>query len=62
MFKILWNIRCFFYDKMMKENKKHPCICTTKSKLYCKISGIFWKLTYKITPLDEWNSKKFHKK
>lgn len=60
--QIVWDIRCFFYDLMMKENKKHPNKVHWKSKLFCKLSGIFWKIAYKITPRDEWLEHKYHRK
>jgi len=54
MIKLLWKIRNYFFDKMIKENKKNPKKCTWKSKIYCKLSGIFWMIVYKRTPLEKW--------
>lgn len=52
--KPFWKIRNYFYDLMLKENKKNPGKCTWKSNLFCEISGIFWKITYKLVPENKW--------
>lgn len=54
MNKFLWKIRNYFFDRMIKENKKNPKKCTWKSNLYCKLSGFFWNIVYKRTPPNEW--------